>query len=701
MTPAPVRAVARLAAAGLWLLATLGPASGLAQTWPSAHPAGAAEVLDVPYLPQSVLLCGGAALAMVERWWGRRGVQAEDFAALVRPELGGIRTTDLDSAARARGWNARALRATPALVQQWLRDSVPVIALIEVRPARYHFVVIVGWSEQRVVFHDPAGAPNTAESEARFLARWAGGRDWALVVRPAAPGIGAEIPVAPSAPAAAPADSMPCRPWLDRALDAAAAGDLTGAALLLESAARACPGEPLVTRERAAIRFRQGRHAESISLVTHYLAAAPRDTLGWQLLATSRYLTGDPDGALEAWNETGQPIVDLLRIDGLRDLRFRQVATAAQLPHGSLLTPTVLALARRRLAELPGVARGGVGYQPVGDGLVEVRVQVAERPLIDPPWRLLAAGAIRAVAQQEAELEFGTRSGAGERWSGAWRWEPARQRASMRVELPLQLTIPGVLSAVGGWERMAIGLDALSEAVAEESHRSAGIGFEGWLTPAWRPALGLRLERWSDARRYLAVVGGLAWHAGRDRLAVSATVEQAVATSGHSPYRRQGLRTTWTSALSLQQASWSARLGYDGATAGAPMGRWPVAGRHPGWAIPLRAEPALLRGVVAGRTVGRGILHGGVAGDLPMWRGGPVVLAAGAFLDGARIASSADRTAGTRAVLDAGLGVRIGVGDGALGTVRIDWARRVVGGRRSALTVGLHRSWPPLRRSSW
>lgn len=698
---APVRAMARLAAAGFWLLATLGPASGQAQTWPVAHPAGAPRVLDVPYLPQSVLLCGGAALAMVERWWGRRGVQAEDFAALVKPELGGIRTTDLDSAARARGWNALALRATPALVQQWLRDSVPVIALIEVRPARYHFVVIVGWSDQRVVFHDPAGAPNTTEPEARFLSRWAGGQDWALVVRPAPPGTGGGIPSPSGAPVVAPVDSMPCRPWLDRALDAAAAGDLTSAALLLEAAERACPGEPLVARERAAIRFRQGRHAESISLVTHYLTQAPRDTLGWQLLATSRFLTGDPDGALAAWNETGQPIVDLLRIDGLRNLRFRQVATAVGLPHGSLLTPGALALARRRIAELPGIGRGVVGYQPVGSGLVEVRVVVGERPLLDPPWRLLAAGAIRAVAQQEAELEFGTRSGAGERWSGAWRWEPARQRIATRVELPLQLAIPGVLSAVGGWERMAIGLDARAEAVAEESNRSAGIGFEGWLTPSLRPALGLRLERWADVRRYLAVVGALEWRASGDRLAVSATAEQAMAMAGHSSYRRHGLRTTWTSALSLQQASWSARMGYDGASAGAPVGRWPVAGRHPGWAIPLRAEPALLRGVVAGRTVGRGILHGGVAGDLPVWRGGPVVLAAGAFLDGARITSSADRTLGPRDVLDAGIGLRLGAGDGALGTVRFDWARRVLGGGRSALTIGLHRNWPPPLRPRW
>ncbi len=41
------------------------------------------QVLDVPYVPQSGALCGGAALAMVLRYWGESGVLAEDFTALV------------------------------------------------------------------------------------------------------------------------------------------------------------------------------------------------------------------------------------------------------------------------------------------------------------------------------------------------------------------------------------------------------------------------------------------------------------------------------------------------------------------------------------------------------------------------------------------------------------------------------------------
>ena len=53
------------------------------------------QLLDVPYVPQSGALCGGAALAMVLRYWGMTGVLAEDFAALVEPGQAGIRTGDL------------------------------------------------------------------------------------------------------------------------------------------------------------------------------------------------------------------------------------------------------------------------------------------------------------------------------------------------------------------------------------------------------------------------------------------------------------------------------------------------------------------------------------------------------------------------------------------------------------------------------
>jgi len=159
---------------------------------------------------------------MVERWWGRRGVFAEDFVALVRPELGGILTTDLAQASRNRGWDTRLLDGTREAVQTTVEAGVPVIALIQVARDRYHFVAVLSWSGGRVEYHDPADAPNRVMVEAQFLSKWDGARRWAMVVRP-----GAAVTPAPSArPDSQPVAAMPCAPWVDQALDAAGAGRL-------------------------------------------------------------------------------------------------------------------------------------------------------------------------------------------------------------------------------------------------------------------------------------------------------------------------------------------------------------------------------------------------------------------------------------------------------------------------------------------
>ena len=59
---------------------------------PSSLHSQSLTVLDVPFIAQSELLCGGAAAAMVMRYWGERGIDAESFQPLVDPKAGGIRT---------------------------------------------------------------------------------------------------------------------------------------------------------------------------------------------------------------------------------------------------------------------------------------------------------------------------------------------------------------------------------------------------------------------------------------------------------------------------------------------------------------------------------------------------------------------------------------------------------------------------------
>ena len=660
----------------------LGSAPALAQSpHPDAIPA--APFLEVPYLAQSVLLCGGAALAMVERWWGRRGVFAQDFASLVRPEQGGILTTELDSAARARGWDTRVHRGTPELVRQHLDAGEPVVALIQVSPNRYHYVVVIGWREGKVTFHDPASAPFITMEEARFLTRWTGADRWAMVVRPLAtppPKVAAGITEQ------APIDSLPCRPWLDRAVDAAQERRLTEAVQLLEEAGRSCPGEPLVVREMAGVRFKQGMHSAAIRLAEEYLATTPQDEAGWQLLAASRYLAGDSQGALAAWNELGRPTVDLLRVDGSRKIRYREIAEAASLAPGTLLTPSRLALSQRRVSSVPALRRGVVDYQPVPGGIAEVRVAIVERPVVDPVWRLLVAGAIGAVAQREMGLEVASPTGAGELWTGSWRWASIRPRAALRVDLPGQLLFPGVIGVESTWEQF-------STAGVEETRRAGFVGFDGWLTAGIRPSGGLRVERWSGQRDYVAVSVGAELRARGDRLALTATTERALALSAHRSFTRGSARAIWATGTGLRRAAWSTRVGIDWASRNAPRGTWPVAGGGVSWAVPLRAHSLEGGSLVAGR----GILHAGLAGDHPIGRVGPLAVAAGGFLDAARVVPSGEGSPNSW-LLDGGVGLRIGIADGQSGVIRLDLATGLTEGRRSALTIGIHQRWPRFDR---
>lgn len=663
----------------------------------SRPPAGQPVVLDVPYLPQSSLLCGGAAIAMVERWWGRRGVYAEDFASLVRPASGGILTTDLVPATRARGWDTQAFRGTPELVRRSLRDGAPVVALIQVAPERYHYVVVLGWSDGQVVFHDPATAPFTTLDQDSFLARWAAADGWALVVRP--------LPVAPvtandGGTAAAPVPSaMPCPPWIDLALDAAAADRLDEASRLLEQAGQACPTEPLILRETAGIRFKQGRDAEVDRLVSEYLTLAPDDEYAWQLLATSRYRAGDRAGALQAWNRVGRPTVDLVRIDGVRTIRFREIAGAISAHPGTLLTPSRLALARRRLSDVPALRQSAVAYQPVPGGLVEVRASVIERPLVESAWRLAAAGTISAIAQSEVSLDVATPTGGGEMWTGSWRWAPARRRGTIRLELPVDPGLQGILTIEGNRERFRFALDTTGTPIFEETRRSAIVGFGGWVSAGVRPLVAFRLERWSGDRRYLAGSIGADVRARDDRFELTAKTEYAVALSAHPSYTTGWARAAWASSLGLSRAAWSARLGFDWAGRHAPLGTWPMAGKDLAWALPLRAHTLTTGDALAGRSAGRAITSAGLAADRPFFRKGPLVFGAGLFFDAAQIFSPADGSRENRFYLDGGSGLRIGLADGQMAVLRIDVSRGLVSDRRTAVTVGIHRSWPFFRQS--
>ena len=87
-------------------------------------------------------------------------------------EQKGIRGEDLISDVTRRGWGATAFRGDAPLAQRSLEARRPLIALIEDRPGRFHYVVIVSWVSGKVVVHDPARRPFQVLEEQAFLRKW-------------------------------------------------------------------------------------------------------------------------------------------------------------------------------------------------------------------------------------------------------------------------------------------------------------------------------------------------------------------------------------------------------------------------------------------------------------------------------------------------------------------------------------------------
>lgn len=638
----------------------------------------AVPVLDVPYVEQSEQLCGGAAAAMVLRYWGAHGVYAEDFASLVRPVAGGIRPVDLTAALDSLGWQALPFEGTPASVREHLGRGRPVIALIEVAPGRYHYVVLTAWAEDRVLFHDPAAAPHRTLTPAVMDRAWAATGRWALLVLPRE---------APTEAVAAPGQAPPatdCDALLREAAARASGGDLAGAGAVLSAAGSACP-PATVLRERAALRFRQQAHGDAARLASEALALDPHDASARRILASSRYLLGDAVAALRAWNALGEPRIDLVEIEGLSRSRHAPVRRLLGLETGTLLRPASFVRARRRLSMLPSAARAELRYVPLPDRSVRVEAAVVERPLLFGGWVDAAATGVQALPLRRATLRLTSPSGGGEQFTFSYRWQRNRPRAGVRLAAPSVAGLPGVVFAEGVWDRQtyAVGEGASSRQV--ETVRSATLGWADWLAAWLRGDVALGVDRYEEGGTFLGpdvrvvldpetmpwrvtlYASGRAPHdAGRAFGAVGGEV------------RWSGVHPTLRGLLVLGASAVSAK---------APLARWPGAGTGSGRDPLLRAHPLLDEGVVRGPAFGRILTHGTAEAlrTVPSLPGLPLGLAV--FLDAARVWHPLRMAAEPRLLVDAGAGVRIGL-PGGKSTLRLDAAAGLRDGAR-ALSAGI------------
>jgi hypothetical protein len=647
------------------------------------------RLLDVPFLPQSELLCGGAAAAMVMRYWGARGVRAEDFAPLVDAQAGGIRQSALVEALRARGWTALPVAAAAGSADPLaaeLARSRPIVALIEDRPGRYHYVVIVGATGDRIVLHDPALAPFRVLARDAFERSWASTRRWAIVLLPPdASGLTASTGASSSTvdTVDSPGASDPCAALVAEGTRLAARGDREAAGRALDASVAFCPDSASAHLELAGLRFLDQRWREASALAARATALNPADTHAWRLLASSRFVDGDETGALSAWNRVGEPRVDLVRVSGLVRTRHRVVEALVDATPGSLLTAGSLARARRRVAALPAQSGSHVRYRPAPGGLADVDVAVVERPII-PSLPILAVRGARAVVEREVSAEASSVARGGERVAFAWRFWERRPAITIRAETPSLFGVTGLWTLEGVWARQPY---AAGGAIVTEERRHAALRFADWVSGATRVEAGAGVDRWRGRSTSPFLAAAVERRSLRDALA--ARVDAATWLSHDDNFAAGAVRVAWR-ARDAGPFAFGARGGLEAASARAPLDLWPGAGTGHARAPRLRAHPLLDDGVLSGAAFGRVLAQATVDLERTLWSRGLLQIGAGAFADAARAWWTLSED--PRLQVDLGAGVRLRT-PGSEGAIVLELARGLRDGR-TAFSAGWARGWP-------
>jgi hypothetical protein len=612
-------------------------------------------ILDVPFISQSEALCGGAAAAMVLRYWGERGLTAESFGHLVDRSAAGIRTDALLNDLRSRGWTAITLDGTEDAIAAELDRGRPVVTLIEDRPTRFHYVVVVGITPDAVVFHDPARAPLRVVGRAEFARRWQAAKHWMAVVVPG----GREREAPPPPGPVTQSSSESCAQPIARGVSQAQAGELDEAERTL-TAALSCGGAAAM-RELAGVRVLQRRWADVEALSAVATAMEPKDAYGWRLLGTSRFVQNDPAGALAAWNHIGEPRLDLVRVAGLQRTRQRVVEELINARPGRLVTFDLVLRSERRLRDLPAAISASVELVPTSGGLAELRGTIDERPVVPTDvWSYAATGAY-AASRRELRVSSGSLTGGGERLRAEWRFWPGRPRIALSLDAPAPWG--GVWSVSGFRER-----ERFTDSGPEAETRSGGfVEWSNWIHPVVRLSLAGGLDDWDRIGTLVRSRADVRVVTRGSRVSVRAGGE---AWGGSAAFSRADAVITATSSTARAGRVLVARAGAASGSTNLPELLWFAGDTGQARETLLRAHPLVDDGRLEIEQMGRRLLNASV--EAQYWRSTGIVRAAAAvFVDAARTAGRFD--AAPRGDVDAGVGFRLAL-PGASGIIRADVA---------------------------
>jgi len=152
------------------------------------------EWLQVPFVSQSRDGCGAAAIAMVMQYWMKTNPELDPATAddaliyrqLAVPGRRGLAGLKLQQYLEENGFAAHVFRGEPHDLRHHIEQGRPLVACLAPRgrSALLHFVVVVGASESRVLFHDPARGKLIEQGLAAFTRQWTPTGNWTLLASP-------------------------------------------------------------------------------------------------------------------------------------------------------------------------------------------------------------------------------------------------------------------------------------------------------------------------------------------------------------------------------------------------------------------------------------------------------------------------------------------------------------------------------------
>jgi predicted double-glycine peptidase len=652
---------------------------------PPVPVASTTSLLDVPYLPQTQQLCGGAAVAMVLRYWGERNVFPQDFASLVDASESGIRTSALAEDVTKRGWQAVSATPDAAVSRTFLAGEIakgrPVIALIEVAPRTYHYVVVVGVTADNVVYHDPARAPFRIVPIREFDRQWTAANRWALLVLPAAGRTLVNLAPAAAAPSMAAersAASTPCSALIAQNVKIARDGQLEEAERGFLAAQSLCPADSSLNLELGGLRFLQRNYAEAEALATNVLTSNPRDETAWDLLATSRYLQGDLHGALEAWNEIGRPRAEVVRVEGVERLDHPVIVRKTGLEPREPITASDFARAERRLNELPTIKNASLNFFPQGDGSADVRAVLSERSVLPRGAVGWAAVGVNSAFRRELRLLVASPLKLGETWDVRYRWRTNRPRVRVAFSAPAPGFLPGVIGVEGLWERQSY---QPADDPLRQERRRVDVFLSDWLTDRIRWTAGGAADDF-DGRRFFTA------HAQVDTRWFNDHVSTMLAGGYWTPagddrgFATAHAQIAWRSSRNPATPEWLGRAGMTFVGAAAPLAVWPIAGSGESRGPLLRAHELHSDGIVVSEVFGRRLAFASLEYQHPVYSKKGATVAIAGFGDAGRSWDRPFSPDPSPFHVDAGVGLRVNA-PGSDDQLRIDFAYGLRDGRRT------------------